>query len=233
MIVGQAKNDQAGHLPFALESLQLGDETVGPTLVAVLQVETAKQRIEVSFQALDPGMPGSARLRTIFDELAVTAIADARLAAAVPQVSAGGNGDGRVAFGRILEAGKGLLAVHVPVPIDQRPNLLDIIGRIGGRAPFVAVGTDFAVDVEIVQEHELPGQGVMIGRDALRKDAKVRIAVALADVAEYLVVGPVFLDDIDAMLDRAGLADFGRYRIVGLAGAARGSGSRPASGLQA
>ena len=176
-----------------------------------------------------PGLPGS---RTVFDELAVTAIAHARLAAAVPEVAAGGNGDGRRAFGRILEAADGILAVLAPVPIDLRPDLLDIIGRIGRHAPFVAVGADFAVNIEIVQEHELPGQGVMIGRDPLGKNAKRRIAVALADIAEDLVVGPVFLDDIDAMLDRAGLADFGRYRIVGLAARPVGAASAR-SGLQA
>ena len=179
MIVGQAKNDQAGHLPLALEPLQLFDEAVGTALIAVRQVEAPEKRVEVSFQALDPGMPGAARPRAIINELAVAAIAYACLLAAVPQVAACGHGDGRCAFGRIVEARGGSVRVLALMPIVQRPHLLDEIGGIGRRAPFVAVGADFTVNIEIVQEHELPGQGVKVGRDALGKKAKPRIAVAL------------------------------------------------------
>ena len=66
----------------------------------------------------------------------------------------------------------------------------------------MAIGADLAVDVEVVEQHELPGQGVMVGRHLLGKEAQVRLAVALRHVAEDLVVGAVLLDDVDAVLDR-------------------------------
>jgi hypothetical protein len=60
VILGQVKDNHAGHFPFALEPLQLFEEAVGAALVAVLEVEAAKERIEVPFQALDRGRAGAA-----------------------------------------------------------------------------------------------------------------------------------------------------------------------------
>ena len=57
----------------------------------------------------------------------------------------------------------------------------------------------------------------MIGRDSLGKKAQPGVAVALRNVAEDLVVGAVLLDDVDAVLDRARLAELGRDRIARLA----------------
>ena len=50
------------------------------------------------------------------------------------------------------------------------------------------------------------------------EQAEPRVAVSFLHVAEHLIVRAVLPDDIDAMLDRAGFADFRRNRIVGLAG---------------
>ena len=66
----------------------------------------------------------------------------------------------------------------------------------------MAVGRHLAVAVEVVQQHELPGQAMGVGRDLLREDAQVRVAVAVLHVAEDLIVGAVLADDVDAVLDR-------------------------------
>ncbi len=71
------------------------------------------------------------------------------------------------------------------------------------------LGRYFAVAIEVVQQDELPGQAMGVGRDFFREDAQVRIAVAFLHVAEDLVVGAVFANDVDAILDRAGIADLG------------------------
>ena len=73
----------------------------------------------------------------------------------------------------------------------------------------MAVGADFGVHVEIVQQDELAGELVQVGRDALGEEAQLRVAVALRQVAEDLVVGAVFLDDVDAVFDRARLGRAG------------------------
>ena len=86
--------------------------------------------------------------------------------------------------------------------IAQRPDPLDEVGGIGPHRPFVAVGADLALDVEVVEQHELADQGVVVGRDRLGEQAEVRLAVALGHVAEDLVVGAVLLDDVDDVLDR-------------------------------
>ena len=87
----------------------------------------------------------------------------------------------------------------------RRPVLLDVVGGVGGVGPLVAVGAHFAVAVEVVEQHELLGDGVVVGRDLAAEQAQARVAVALGDIAEDLVVGAVLLDDVDDVLDgRAG-----------------------------
>jgi len=51
----------------------------------------------------------------------------------------------------------------------------------------------FGVHVEIVQQHELAGEPVQVGRDALREKAELSGRRCLAAVAQDLVVGAVFL----------------------------------------
>ena len=63
------------------------------------------------------------------------------------------------------------------------------------------VGGDFALDIKVIEQHELAGQGVMVRRDRVGEEAQVRVAVAFLDVAEDLVVGAVLFDDVEYVLD--------------------------------
>ena len=92
------------------------------------------------------------------------------------------------------------------MPVIHRPHLFDEIRRVGAHAPLVAVGADFGVRVEVVQQHKLAHDLVQVRRDALREKAQLRVAVALRQVAEHLVVGAVFFHDVEAVLDGARLA---------------------------
>ena len=67
-----------------------------------------------------------------------------------------------------------------------------------------------AVHVEIVEQHELPRQRVLVGRDLLAEEDEVGRAVTLFDVAQDLVVRPVFLDYIDHVVDGRLRVAFGR-----------------------
>ncbi len=66
----------------------------------------------------------------------------------------------------------------------------------------MTVGADVAVDVEIVEQHELARQLVMIGRCGFVEQAQGRVAVAFADFAEYLIVSPVLFHDVNDVLNR-------------------------------
>ena len=59
----------------------------------------------------------------------------------------------------------------------------------------MAVGRQRALVVEVVEDAEAIGQRVLVWRHLLAELASGRVAVALAEVAEDLVVGPVLLDD--------------------------------------
>ena len=71
----------------------------------------------------------------------------------------------------------------------------------------MAVGPEDAGTVGIVQQHELAGQLVLVRRDPFAKDAQLRIAIPLRHVAQHLIVGAVFFDDVDDVPDQARLAD--------------------------
>ena len=70
----------------------------------------------------------------------------------------------------------------------------------------MAVGAEHAAAIEVVEQHELVDQLVMVGRHLLAEDAQIGVAVAPLHVAEHLVVGAVLLDDVQHVLDRRGLA---------------------------
>ena len=67
----------------------------------------------------------------------------------------------------------------------------------------MAVGGDLAAAVEIVQEDVLFGERVMIRSHFPAEKNEAGIAIAFRNSSEYLVVGAVFLDDVDAVFNQA------------------------------
>src|SRR5579872_6887285 len=47
--------------------------------------------------------------------------------------------------------------------ILRRPAAFVKVGRVGGVGPGMSVNADFAITIEIVQNHELLGQGMLVG----------------------------------------------------------------------
>src|SRR5207247_8493900 len=70
------------------------------------------------------------------------------------------------------------------------------------------------LDIKIVEQHELARELVVVGCDFFTEQTQPRIAVALRQVAKDLVVGAVLLDDVNAILDRAGSTHSGGNRVV-------------------
>src|ERR1035441_4021370 len=85
--------------------------------------------------------------------------------------------------------------------IGGRPVALVEVGGIGRVGPGVAVDAYFAVAVEIVEDDILACESMLVGRDLLAKDGDLWIAVRFFQVAELLIVGAIFLDDVDDVLD--------------------------------
>ena len=109
------------------------------------------------------------------------------------------------------------LEVIVPAPpaVVVRQVLDDILAglTLGGPGPAVAGG--FAAVEEIIQKYEPRSNRMKVGRDVLAEENDGRVAVALGQVAENLVVGAVLFDDVDDVLDAAGFEVDGREWIGG------------------
>src|SRR5438477_3236938 len=107
------------------------------------------------------------------------------------------------------------------VGILPAESFVDVVGGEGGGGPVVPVGTGFRIYKETVKQTETLRQRVMIGRndlartigtlrgDAISKNGKSRFAVGSVSVAgsfhvaENMIVGAIFLDDVTEVLNRA------------------------------
>src|SRR5207249_3241361 len=81
-----------------------------------------------------------------------------------------------------------------------------MIGVIALCGPGVAIGREDAIAIIIVEQNVLLRQGVMVGRNKLRVNAEAGIAVSLWKIAENLVVGFVFLQNVKDMLENGRLS---------------------------
>lgn len=68
------------------------------------------------------------------------------------------------------------------------------------------VGADLGVGVRVVEDTEAPRDGMEIRRHARVEECERRIAVGTGEIAEDLIVRPVFLDDVDDVFERAARA---------------------------
>ena len=77
------------------------------------------------------------------------------------------------------------------------------------------IGRDFAFDVGVVEQHELFRELVVVRCNRFGEQAQAAFAVALWEVAEDLIVGAIFLDDVDDVLDRRSVAELAWDRVIG------------------
>ncbi len=85
--------------------------------------------------------------------------------------------------------------------IGQRVLAFYHVLGLSRSGPGPAVIADFGGVIEVIERDEVARQVVLIRRERLAKLSQSRIAVADLQVAQDLVVGPVFLDDEDHVLD--------------------------------
>ncbi len=211
VVIRQLEDHQPRHLAGFLEAGQLLEEAIGSLRVGIVHVEASVHGVEVALERFHVGRRGLIGLRRVPDELAIAAIRDPLLGRLVPDVAAGRSG-------RLEQAPLGGVGDPAIATIADRPDPLDEVARIRPHRPFMPVGADLAVHVEVVQQHEFASQRMVVGRDGLGEQAEVRLAVALGHVAEDLVVSAILLDDIDDVLDRRRITDLRRD------GVARGRG---------
>src|SRR6185437_16150889 len=107
------------------------------------------------------------------------------------------------------------------VAVVDLPVALEVVGADGGVGPDVAIAGDLTGVEEVVEHAELERELVLVGRDGRAVHGERGIAVAdgvaiLNEVAEDLVVGAVFLDDVDDVLDGVGARREGDVLLGGL-----------------
>ena len=71
------------------------------------------------------------------------------------------------------------------------------VGPAGGSAPRPTVVAGLGAGAEVVEGDKLLRQVVLIGRDCLSKQRQSGIAITARTLPRDLVVGAVFLEDVD------------------------------------
>src|SRR5262245_54025131 len=65
----------------------------------------------------------------------------------------------------------------------------------------MSISADDAASIKVVQRDEVAREPVMIRSDIPTELCQGRVAVALTQVAQHLIVGSVFFDDVEHMID--------------------------------
>ncbi len=130
----------------------------------------------------------------------------------VPDVTRGGRVDvGLAQLQRKFIGHRTLVVVGALLAaVDDLPGLLVVVAGNRGIRPVVAVAGNFTTVVEIIQHAELQRQFVLVGRDVDSIHGQRRVAIAdfhvfNFQVAEYLIVGAVLLENVDHMSNRVGV----------------------------
>ena len=85
--------------------------------------------------------------------------------------------------------------------IADRGDPFEQVNRARLRRPAPARGRNFARVEKAVKRHEFARQRVVVGGHVARKQRQRCIAIARPQIAQQLVIGAVFLDDIDHVPD--------------------------------
>src|SRR4051812_39047082 len=68
-------------------------------------------------------------------------------------------------------AGNLLIIIAVPAAVVCRPGLFNKIRGIGCGTPVVPIGAYFSINIEIIQQNKLTGDGMMVRRNAPPQNA--------------------------------------------------------------
>ena len=147
------------------------------------------------------------------DEPAVVADGESFFKGSVPEIAAGGVGgfSGVIDWGATEVEAEGTAPSGVEVGIE----LLGIVGSDGAGGPDVTVGANIAVDVKIIEQDEFAGEFEVIGSLFFAEQDEGGIPVSFAEATEDLIVGAIFFDDVDDVLDGRGLPGSRGYGVAG------------------
>jgi hypothetical protein len=137
------------------------------------------------------------------DEFSVDAIGQAAFREVVPEEAGAGIvdvGDSLLQREFIGHAAAGIVGPLLAAIADG-PGLLVVVGGGGGGRPDVAVAGNFSAVVEVVEHSELQGQLVLVGRDVFAVHGQRWVAIAHGQIAEDLIVGAIFFQNVDHVAD--------------------------------
>ena len=124
-------------------------------------------------------------------ELAIAHVVDPVTTAVVPKIP------GRRGCEPLVRLGLTSAAVA------GRPSLFGKVGCISTVRPLVAVFGNFPVDVKVIENHRLVRKLMRVWSDVIAEQHQVGIAVAAAQATKHLIVGAVFANDVQNVLDVA------------------------------
>src|SRR5207247_6958247 len=154
------------------------------------------------------------------DELAVISVRNPRPLRQTPQVPA------RWLGYIVIRHSAAICALVIVAPassvVVRRYGLFRVVRDVRRHRPVVTVRAHFGIYEEAVEYPEALSERVMVRRHAVREKEERCVTVSLPQITEYLIVGAVFLDYIDDVLERRillfglrGIPSIGRRHAFG------------------
>ena len=219
MIGAQGHHDQVRQIFIGYVLLEVSEKDIQAVLIRNASIENGKGRIDVLRHGGDisDGMEGADR---DMQRTGLLAFQNQRIVVPVRPGSerlAGRADERRSVFAvhahrqtvrqsiRPEESGRCIDQAVAPIvgvaAIEVGELLFDIIRRNGLIRPLMAVGRQDARIIEVIKQHILIGEGVVVRRNLGSELHERRITIAKRHIAKNLVIGAVFLDDINHVLD--------------------------------
>src|SRR5665648_249 len=128
----------------------------------------------------------------IRNKFSISPVRNAKPVTIIPQKAVFAVGRFTITFTRIISA---------PATITGWPVLFQIIGGVCSHCPVVSIGTHFSIHVKVIEQNKLFGDCMKVWSCIFTEKNQSRIAVSFRNVAQNLIVSPVFFNNIKDILD--------------------------------
>src|SRR5258708_12253969 len=102
--------------------------------------------------------------------------------------------------------GNGIGAIRRIGAIEPAHVLFDIVGGVAFIRPLMALSAERSVAIQIIEQHELLSQRVVIRRDLGAEHGERRVAVTALQIAHHLISTPFLFASLDDLLKQRTLA---------------------------
>ena len=94
------------------------------------------------------------------------------------------------------------------------PVFFEVIGCVGSHGPVMTIGTNFSVDIKIIEQYKFAGESMLVRCDIFTKKNQITIAISFRYISQHLVIRAVLLNNVKDIPYRWFISHFHGDRIA-------------------